>query len=273
MSRDNGEGSGGSRYYVEVLGRGLAILECFAASATQLSLAQISERVGLNRATAFRLLRTLEQDGYVRQDSASKRYSLSLKVLDLQAASLDALEFPQRAQPVLQELNTRLNEAVGMAVPEGRYIRYVAGIRSQRLLSVNVPVGARLPAHAAAMGKVLLATLDDDEVGQLYAGQELAAYTPYTLTDVDQLVASLAEARRQGFAVTDQEGELGMRSAAAPVRSSNGRVAAAIHVTTSSARVSMEQLVEEYVPALLDAAARISHLLGYRPSTEFKVPG
>jgi IclR family pca regulon transcriptional regulator len=254
------------RYYIEALGRGLTLLDCFVEGPAQLTLAELSGRVGLSKGTTFRLLRTLEEAGYVRQEAQTKRYLLSLKMLDLQEASLAALEYPVLAQPYLEELNHVLGESVSMAVLEGTRIRYVARVASKSLISVNLHVGSVLPAHATSMGKVLLAALAEDTVRTLYGGQALQAYTRQTITSLERLRKELVVVKRQGFAITDGELELGLCSVAAPVRGSRGHVVAAINASASTARASKEKLLATFVPPLLRTAATISTRLGFRDS-------
>src|SRR6187455_1296060 len=122
-----------SRYHVTALDRGLAILDCFVQGPPDLMLIDIAARVGLTKATAFRLVQTLQDCGYVQQDPITKRYSLSLKVLDLQTAGLMALRFPQVAQPLLEELSLRLHESSSMCILEGPWIRYVARAAAPRI--------------------------------------------------------------------------------------------------------------------------------------------
>jgi IclR family pca regulon transcriptional regulator len=251
-------------YYVEALGRGLGLLDCFVAGPAQLTLAELSERVGLTKGTTFRLLRTLEEAGYVRQDPLTKRYLLSLKMLDLQDASLTALEYPQVALPYLEELNLALGESVNMAVLDGTNVRYVARVASKRIMSVNLHVGSLLPAHATSMGKVLLAALGHDRVRELYAAQPLEPFTHRTIDSIGRLLEELDAVAARGYAVADEELELGLRSAAAPVRVANGRVVAAVNVSTATARISRERLVDELVPALLTTVAALSARLGWR---------
>jgi IclR family pca regulon transcriptional regulator len=251
-------------YYVEALGRGLALLDCFVDGPAQLTLADLSERVGLTKGTTFRLLRTLEEAGYVRQDPLTKRYLLSLKMLDLQDASLTALEYPQAAQPYLEELNLALGESVNMAVLDGTSVRYVARVASKRIMSVNLHVGSVLPAHATSMGKVLLGALGPSRVRELYAGRTLEPYTPRTITSLERLVEELALVAERGYAIADEELEPGLRSAAAPVRVASGRVVAAVNVSTATARVTCERLRDELVPPLLRTAEAVSARLGLR---------
>lgn len=243
------------RYFVAALGRGLAILDCFIEGGAKLSLGEISDRVGLNPPTTLRLLRTLEAARYVQRDVETKRYAVSLKVLDLQAASLAALDFPQRIQPVLEDLNARLNESSSIAVLEGTRIRYVARVPSRRIMSINLQLGSTLPAHATSMGKVLLAARAPEEVRALYGGEPLATFTPNTITSLDCLLKHLAVVRERGFAISDEELELGLRSVAAPIRGAGGMVVAAMNVSTSAARISRDRLLTEVVPQLVQAAA------------------
>lgn len=252
------------RYFVEALGRGLSVLDCFTEGPAQLTLTELSSRLGISKNTTFRLLRTLEEAGYVIQDQVTRHYHLSLKVLDLQAASLAALGYTQEAQPLLKELNAALGESVNLAVLEGTEIRYVARVAAKRIMSVDLRVGSRLPAHATSMGKVLLASLEEQKVRDLYATHPLTAYTPQTITSIDGLLEELALVRRQGFALADQELEVGLRSIAAPVRRGHGDIVAALNVSTATVRTSREQLLGDFLPQLLRTAEAISRRLGFR---------
>lgn len=252
------------RYYVEALGRGLSILDCFVDGHAHLSLAEISARAGFQKGTTFRLLRTLEEAGYVRQDSVTKQYHLSFKVLDLQRAALEALDLPKHAQPLLEELNQVLHESVSIAVLEGTRIRYIARVPSRRIMSINLQVGSTLPAHATSMGKVLLAHEPPAAIADLYPGAALETFTPRTIGTVAALVAELEAVRTQGFALTDEELEFGLRSAAAPIYDHTGSVVAAINVSAASARIPMRQLRADFLPQLVSTAAMISRRLGYQ---------
>jgi IclR family pca regulon transcriptional regulator len=131
-------------------------------------------------------------------------------------------------------------------------------------MSVNLHVGSTLPAHATSMGKVLLAALGSERVRALYADRRLERHTPRTIGSVDDLLAELGAVDWRGWALAEEELEPGLRSAAAPVRGPNGRVVAAVNVSTATARVTREELVEQFVPALLRTTAAISLRLGFR---------
>ena len=250
------------RYQVTALQRGIAILDCFVLGPAELSLSELAARVSLTKATAFRLVQTLQGAGYVQQDPLTKRYSLTLKVLDLQTAGLMALRFPQVAQPLLENLSLRLNESSSMAILEGPFIRYVARAPAPRIFTDTLQVGSRLPAHASSMGKVLLAAQRPAWVRELYAHEALTARTERTITDLDTLLAALEAVARQGYAIANEELEMGYRSISAPVFDGSGSVIAAINVSTATGRVSMSQLMDEMLPLLVDTARRISRQLG-----------
>lgn len=250
------------RYVVTALERGLSILDCFVQGPAELQLSEISARVGLTKATAFRLIQTLQVCGYVQQDPDSKRYSLTLKVLDLQTAGLMALKFPQLAQPLLEELSLQLNESSSMAILDGPWIRYVARAAAPRIMADTLQLGSRLPAHATSMGKLLLAAQSPDRVRELYRHEPLVQRSPNTITNIDALLRNLEEIARQGYALSNEELEIGHRSASAPVFDRNCEVIAAINISTATGRVSYSQLVEQMVPLLIDTGRRISRLLG-----------
>jgi len=265
---------GTARYHIEALGRGMAVLDCFIDGPPQLTLGEVSDRLKLNRATAYRVLRTLEHAGYLRQDPSTKRFALSLKALDLQSASLAALEIPAIVVPVLNEINERTTESCASAVLEGTQIRYIVRLPARRIIPINFPqVGATMPAHATSLGKALLAATPLAEVRAHYGGQRLEQFTPHTIKTVDALIEVLRHVAADGYAVSDEEIELGVRSTAAPVRGSDGHVVAAVAISTGTAHVSMRKLREEFVPQIVAAAKRISERLGYsREGTGRAVP-
>jgi IclR family transcriptional regulator, pca regulon regulatory protein len=251
------------RYFVEALGRGLALLDCFIADPGPHSLIELSRQVGLGMPTTLRLIRTLEEAGYVRQDAATKRYRLSWKMLQLQDVTTSLLDYADLARPHLQDLSATLGEATGMAVLDGTEVRHAIRVSSNRIISANIPPGALFPPHATAMGKVLLAELDPDVVRELARREPFEQFTSTTVTDPDRLLQQLARVGRQGYAVSDAEWEPGLRSLAAPVRTRDGRVAAAVCALSVRSGMTTRTMERDYLPALLRTAAAISNELGY----------
>jgi IclR family transcriptional regulator, pca regulon regulatory protein len=252
------------RYYVEALGRGLGLLDCFIDDPGPHSLIELSRRVGLGMPTTLRLIRTLEEAGYVRQDLDTKRYRLSWKMLQLQDVTSSILDYADVARPHLEELAAAVGEATGMAVLDGTDVRYAIRVSSNRIVSANIPPGALFPQHATAMGKVLLAGVDPARVRELARRQPFERFTPTTVTDVDELLLELGGVAVQGYAVSHEEWEPGLRSVAAPVHSRDGRVVAAVCVTVVRPGISVHTMERDMLPPLLRTTAAISAALGYR---------
>jgi IclR family pca regulon transcriptional regulator len=241
--------------FVQSFARGLAVIRAFDGEHPRLTLSDVAVRADVPRAAARRFLRTLEVLGYVRR--AGREFTLTPRVLELGFSYLSALSLPEVVQPHLEVLSRRVDESVSAAVLDGPDIVYVARVPTRRIMSVAITIGTRFPAHATSMGQVLLAHLPVAELEETLAASTLERRTDRTITGRDALVARLDTVREQGYEVVDGELESGVRSVAAPVRGRDGTVIAAVNVSTSAARVSVEHLRTEYLPALLDATAAI----------------
>ena len=241
---------------IQALERGLAVLQVFSREHPALTLSEVARLAGTTRATARRILLTLERLGHVRSDG--KRFALTPRVLSLGWAYLSSLDIWEIAQPLMQELVARTGESCSAATLDLPDIVYVARVPTRRIMSITLGVGTRLPAHATSMGRVLLADLADDDLDAFLAATPLQGYTPRTITDPARLRRALEKTRSQGWALVDQELELGLRSAAAPLRGADGRVIAALNLSAAASRVPLEDLRSGFVPLLLDSAQTIS---------------
>lgn len=242
--------------HVQSLERGLAVLSAFTARETALTISQVAERTGLSRATARRLLLTLEQLGYV--ESNRREFSLTSAVLDLAkpfAGPVDPWGF---AKPYLQSLTDRLEESASIAVLDGTDILYVARTPTRRLMTLAVTVGSRLPAHATSKGRVLLAFLPEAELEAYFRRSAIERYTDRTVVNEDALRAILKEIRTEGWAIVDQQLEEGLCSVAAPIVEPSGRVSAALSVCAHAGRVDPTTLRTEFLPLVLETARRVS---------------
>jgi IclR family pca regulon transcriptional regulator len=253
------------RYFVEALGRGLALLDCFIDQPGPHSLIELSRRVGLGMPTTLRLIRTLEESGYVRQDPETKRYRLSWKMLQLHDVTTSILDYADVARPHLQDLAAALGEDTGMAVLDGTDVRHAIRVSSSRMISANVRPGSLFPPHATAMGKVLMAGLDPHVVRELAAGKSLRRYTPTTITSIEALLNELRAVAHQGYALSNEEWEAGLRSLAAPVFARDGHVVAAVCVIVVRPGLSTRTMERDFLPQLREATEAISAELGYRP--------
>jgi IclR family transcriptional regulator, pca regulon regulatory protein len=242
-------------HFVQSLERGLSVITAFGPTSPELSLSDVARATGLTRAAARRFLLTLVDLGYVRQDG--RQFRLTPRVLGLGYAFLSSISLPGIAEPHLELLAREVHESSSLSVLDGRDIVYVARVPASRIMTVAVNVGTRLPAYATSMGRVLLAGLDDGALEEHLSGLELEAFTPHTVATVDDLRARLAEVRRQGYALVDQELEHGLRSLAAPVRNRGGTVVAAVNVSSHISRVTRDKARRELLPPLLRAASEI----------------
>ncbi|WP_051988664.1 IclR family transcriptional regulator domain-containing protein [Kineosphaera limosa] len=249
-----GELEAGAGGYVQSLARGLAVIAAFDADNPQMTLSEVARRTGLSRATARRFLLTLEHLGYVRSDG--REFALTPQVMRLGFAYLSSQSLPDVAQPHLTELSRQLQESTSVAVLDGDDITYVARQATRRIMTVAIRVGTRFPAYATSMGRVLLADFDEPALQAYLERVPLVSITSGTLTDPAQLRAELGRIRDQGYAVVDQELELGLRSIAAPIRDGAGRVVAAVNVSTG-VLTPHGQSVEQLLEPLLETAAKI----------------
>ncbi|MBV9998961.1 MAG: IclR family transcriptional regulator, partial [Verrucomicrobia bacterium] len=171
------------------------------------------------------------------------------------------MPFSNVATEFLQEVAEQTRESCSASVLDGPDIVYVARVAAQRILSISLSIGARLPAYCTSMGRVLLAALPGPELESYLSTVQLRRRTPQTITDKERLRQILHEVRLEDYALTDGELEEGLRSIAVPVRSSGGRVVAAINVSTQAGRVNKSQMLKEFLPILRKAAQRIGTVL------------
>lgn len=231
------------------------MIRAFDAEHAALTLTEVARRAEIPPAAARRFLRTLELLGYVRSDG--RDFSLTPRVLELGFSYLSALSLPEVMQPHLEALSHELHESVSAAVLSDTDIVYVARVPTRRIMTVGITIGTRFPAFATSMGRVLLASMPLAELEAVLGAADLAALTERTITDQAQLAAEVARVRAQGWALVDGELEVGLRSLAVPVRGKDGRVVAALNVSTASASYPVEHLLEHHLPRLLATAEAI----------------
>ncbi|WP_439888380.1 IclR family transcriptional regulator [Pseudomonas sp. MBLB4123] len=250
----------GDPNFMASLARGLAVINAFQERKRHLTIAQISHRTDIPRAAVRRCLYTLMQLGYATTDG--RTYSLLPKVLTLGHAYLSSTPLAVSAQSYLDRISEQLHEACNLATLEGEQVLYIArSAIPQRLISVDLSVGSRLPAYCTSMGRILLAALDDDSLHDYLNHAELQPKTSRTLHTPEDLWACLQQVRQQGWCIVDQELEQGLRSLAVPVQDSAGHVLAAMNVSTHAGRVSVSELEKRYLPIMLEASRELSSQL------------
>lgn len=240
---------------VQSLERGLSVIRAFDQQHPKMTLSQVAKETGLSRATARRFLHTLVSLGYTATDG--REFWLRPHVLELGYAYLSSISLPELATPHLRQLVDQVNESSSVSVLDGAEIVYVARVPTRRIMTVAISVGTRFPAYATSMGRVLLAGQTPQRRADLFAATSFEALTPKTTTSADELEAELVRVRERGWAMVDQELELGLRSIAAPIHNAQGNTIAAVNVSASAARGSAADVRKRLLPALLETAAQI----------------
>ena len=236
--------------------KGLAVMEAFGRGRERLTIADVARLTGFDRATSRRCLLTLERLGYATHDG--KNFALTVRVLALGHAYLAGTPLPEQVQPFLDQLARSIQESCSCSILAGTDIVYVARAAQRRVMSISLGVGSRLPAYCASMGRVLLAALPDEEVRTLLDRSDIQALTPRTLVDRAALLAEIARVREAGYAIVDEELEIGLRSLAVPIRNSAGRIVAALNTGVQASRASIDQMREQFLPQLLDVQRRLA---------------
>jgi IclR family transcriptional regulator, pca regulon regulatory protein len=248
--------------FLQGLERGLAVIRAFDAERPSLTLSEVSREVGITPATARRILLTLEELGYVRSDG--RRFSLTPRVLALGWAYLSSLDLGDIAGPFMEELSLKTQESCSIATLDLPDIVYVARVPTRRIMTVALGVGARLPAYVTSMGRVLLADAPAHEVSAYLSALEPEELTDHTVTSVDELRELVTQAGADGYALVDQELELGLRSIAVPIRDSRGRAVAALNVSAHASRSTRASLRNEVLDPLRECADQIGTALRRR---------
>lgn len=241
------------------LAKGLAVIETFSADHPRQSISEVASASGLDRATARRCLLTLAHHGYADYDG--KYFTLTPRVLRLGTACLATMPLPQLVQPMLDRLSDALGESASVSILDGDEIVYVARAAQRKVMSISLMPGSRLPAFCTSMGRVLLSARPDPEIAMLLSNRPLRARTAQTVTDPKALFSLVLQVRAQGFAIIDQEVELGLRSIAVPILNTRGGVVAALNIGVPALGEPPEALVDRYLPALQSAQTELRTVL------------
>jgi IclR family pca regulon transcriptional regulator len=242
--------------FIESIARGFDVIRAFEPGTSAISLSDVAAATGLARPTARRILRTLETLGYVR--SVDGRHSLTPRVLDLGLAYVQSIGLWDVARPHLDRLVAQTRESSSIAQLDGSDIVYVARVSVPKIIALAVHIGTRFPAPATSLGKVLLADLSREELTRVLAEPSRSGVQARHLPARDELDEVLRDVRAKGWAATDEQLALGVRSVAVPLRNGDGRVFAAVNVTVHAAETTMDTLLGDHLPHLLRTAADIS---------------
>lgn len=248
-----------SRDHVSALARGMKVIEAFGPENPRMTVTEMATATGLTRAAARRFLLTLTTQGYARTEG--KQFELTPKVLSLGYAYLSSKPFWDIAQPHLEDLSVSVHESCSISVLDGEDIIYVARVPANRIMSVSLGIGVRLPAYCTSMGRVLLSGLTAHELEAYLETAVFAPLTERTQTRPERLREIIDRVKRDGYAIVDQELEDGLRSTAVPLHNRQGRIIAATNISGHTSRVSIEEMRTQYLPHLQRTARTIeAHL-------------
>lgn len=254
----------GKMQKVQSLERSLSILECFTVSQPEMSVSEISERIGLPRPTAARLINTLEEHGYLTRNNQSRKYSLGIKLFRLGVIVQNSIQLTTVATPFLKNLQSRINETVYLDVIDGYHRLCILSFESNQAIRSVVPVGQRSPLYAGADGKVLLAYQPEKTVQELIEQTGLRPLTQNTITDRDTLLKELALIREKGYALSFSECSPDSVGISCAIRDGSGQVMAGISISLPQYRANGE-IIDTLLQELKQEAKQLSRQLGSDP--------
>ncbi len=256
----------GAKARLSSVANAIRLVKAFSDQDYEIGISALAGRLGLAKSTVHRLATTLIDAGMLEQNRETGKYRLGLMVFELGSLVRRKMDIYNEAKPWLMALREQTGETVHLAVLGNRGMVYVNFLESQKAIRMSSRIGMRGPMHCTAEGKVLLAFQPEDATERL-VGANLERQTPNTITALDALREDLTAVRSRGYAIDDEECELGMRCIAAPVRDDDGNVMAAVGIAGPVQRLTKKMLVS-LAPTLLNAVQAISQRLGDRPAGE-----
>jgi IclR family pca regulon transcriptional regulator len=257
--------------YLSTLERGLSVLRAFDQNRPEMQLSEVAAATRLSPAVARRCLNTLVQLGYVARHG--RRFLLRPEVLVFGSAFLSSMNLDTVALPYLQSVRDETGDSSSMAVLSGHDILYVAHVSTNRHIRISANVGTRFPVHATSLGKVLLAFQSEDARERYFATAALKRFTERTITSPDDLKKRLAQVRLDGYESALDELDYGIVSVAVPVFDKDRAITCAINCSTSTTRISRDELVRTRLPLLRNAAHEIQAALQKRPYLAHSLTG
>jgi IclR family transcriptional regulator, pca regulon regulatory protein len=250
----------GDPNFMTSLARGLIVIQAFTQQSPQMTISQLSVKTGLSRAAVRRCLYTLTKLGFAGAEDGS-RYSLRPRMLTLSHTYTASNTLSTAAQPILERMSASLRESFSVATLDGEDIVYIARTQVNRVMAVDLHIGSRLPAYCTSMGRILLAYLPTEQLEHYLAKVNLIPHTTRTITSIEKLRLALRNVRRNGYALCDQEYEVGLRSLAVPVYASSGRVVATLNLSGNAPRLSVLEMQSRYLTHLRNAANELGVFL------------
>lgn len=248
---------------INAVDRALRILDLFSEQHKELKLTEISQQMKLHKSTVHGLLRTLAHHGYITQNEENGKYKLGLKFIEKSELVLSSLDLRRIVHGQLQKLAAKFGETAHLVILEGGEAIYIDKVEGDSAIGMYSRLGKRAPIYCTAVGKVLVSEKTEPELQQMAQQQNFVPRTPNTISSAEELIAEIAHVRRQGYALDDEELEIGLRCIAVPIRDNRGEIIAAVSISGPVTRLS-DQKLPKMIENLKDAAYRISGQLGYK---------
>lgn len=252
------------RYFIPGLSRGLRVLEIIAEAGEPLTIAEIGKKLGVSRSSAFRITYTLEHLGFLKNDKSDKHYELGSRILGLGFSYLNSQGIIKTAKPLLEKLRDMTEVSSHLAIRDGEDVLYLDNITSNTSFVSNISTGERRPIYASVLGWVLLRDLTDGEIHTLYDGVAFKKLTEHTPQCIEDLVESVRNAAKDGYAISRGFVQRGGSTITAPLLNDRGQVIAVIDISGPDSAFDFDKLQSFYVPAVVDTAMEISRSLGYK---------
>ena len=253
-----------SSYHIRTVSRAIDVLEQFHGDHAELGVTALSKSLSLGKNNVFRLLATLASRDYVEQNPETGSYRLGLKNFELGQTMVRQMGLLRQARPVIESMAARCNETTDLAVLKGGHILYVDAVETDLPVRVSSRLGSWFPVHCTAASKVHLAFMSADELTPLIPRGHLQRYTANTVTDLKKLRQQLRQIAMKGYAIDDEELEVGVRCVSAPIRDFTKKVVGAVSISGPVTRVTKARITRELIPLVQSGAAEISCRLGYR---------
>ena len=257
------------RYRIHVIDRAAHILDCFGFDHQELSVSEIGAKTALHRSTAHRILMALEYNDLIRQNPETGKYRLGIKLLKLGHQAVSHLNLREICRPFLTRIMSETKETVHLAVLDDDQVLYLDKVEGPHALRMPSRVGRHIPTHCTSLGKAMLSCLDEQAVRAILRKQALTAYTTHTVKSIEQLLADVRAVHKRGYAVDNEEIEIGLRCVGAPILDHTGGMVGAISAAAPSARLAEKQ-IPVFGRLVMAVAAEISKELGYAKPAKTK---
>jgi IclR family transcriptional regulator, KDG regulon repressor len=257
------------RYRIQVIDRAAQILDCFGFDHQELSVSEIGAKTALHRSTAHRILMALEYNDLIQQNPDNGKYRLGIKLFRLGHQAVSHLDLREICRPFLTRIMNETKETVHLAVLDENQVLYLDKVEGPHALRMPSRVGRHIPTYCTSLGKAMLSCLDEQEVKGILGKQPFTAYTANTVRNVEQLLADVRAVHKRGYAVDNEEIEIGLRCVGAPIRDHTGAMVGAISAAAPSARLA-EKKIPRVGRLVMAVAEEISEQLGYEKAAKAK---